>query len=302
MGEATLRGFTAATWNVRGISEVGKRQRVEEWMRRAGIDLLTLQETKANRAQTQRQGVVLKYWSRLGDGGGGRSLAGGRLEGPAVARKAVEHFGVGMLGVSTGGEALGRAPHGSELRGAALTTICCAAPHAAQADGDKEGFYDALRARAREAKGAHALLIGGDFNARILRETGPMARHLGTRTLPPPLAEEQAGMGEAGARAGRGRVSGGVEVGVAAATGGQGRRTCTRRFHERRTGRSARSARHASEVDISRSTSYWRGTDGATHGSGPGCTGAPLWTTTTGQLHRRRRSDSSGSRRRSNRK
>lgn len=65
-----------------------------------------------------------------------------------------------------------------------LAVVCCVAPHAGCAEGEKEASYKTLGARVRAQGGKDALLTGVDFSARVSHEPGPQARPVGPCTLP----------------------------------------------------------------------------------------------------------------------
>lgn len=203
-----------ATFNVRGLQEVGKRQAVEEWMHRTGIDLLMLQETKVNRAQTENRRARAWYFtSGVGPGvaaGAAALRAGGWRVPPTVARKAVEHIGVEIVCRGRLRKYLEEVrPRGARMMEVTFATqpclaaVCAAAPHAGRAGAEKESFYLKLAERARAHPGTKAVMIAGDFNAHVAYESGPPARHIGPGVRPRPRErggadERPEGRGEAG--------------------------------------------------------------------------------------------------------
>lgn len=96
-----LEGLALGIFTVRGINEVGKRQIVEDWMQRAGMDLLLLQETKVNRARTENRGACEWYFNTGVGAGAAAEAAALRADGwrvpPPTARRSVEHLGVGIV-------------------------------------------------------------------------------------------------------------------------------------------------------------------------------------------------------------
>ena len=146
-----------ATLNVQGMFRVAKREEVEAWMEKRGVDILALQETHIPTSHKEKRSKHTWYFS----GGEEQDNKGIHAGVAIVIRNELRNYIVQVAPVSD------RIMY-ITLKGRRNMDVFSVYAPTAQADEQKKTtFYKELTAATKTSKSKNILFIMGDFNARI---------------------------------------------------------------------------------------------------------------------------------------
>ena len=176
------RKLNIATWNIRGLNEITKRQQVDKWMETKGIDILLLQETKVNTECTETRDYSHMFFATEVPRSLVDAVEKDRAAGKKIAKerweRATEKRGIGiavakkMMPFIQDIEAISGRIMTITIKGAPdYTIINTYSPHADYALNEKEKHYEALQKTIAEIPCKNWWMMAGDFNARLYDTT-----------------------------------------------------------------------------------------------------------------------------------
>ena len=186
-----------ATFNIRGINEITKRQQLDEWMDSGKIDIALLQETKINTNSIERGLHTFTYFNTEVDPAARDRIEQKRQSGHRITKREAEDImekrGTAIMvhqrlapyikQVTThGGRTMALHLHGAP----GYTIINTYCPHADFTREEKEKHYESLTDILTEAQHNSIPIIGGDFNARLYSQQGLAREVFGKWILPHP--------------------------------------------------------------------------------------------------------------------
>lgn len=150
--------YKIATWNVRGLNEIGKIENVMNEMKNMNIDILGVSETFL-------QGTG-DFTTNLPTGERFRTMySGGDISRKGTAFICNERTATHVTNILPISERI--IAINVQASPANIFIIQCYAPNLATDDEEKEAFYDDLRETIKKKKYQEVLILTGDFNAKV---------------------------------------------------------------------------------------------------------------------------------------
>ena len=186
-----------ATFNIRGINEITKRQQLDDWMNSERIDIALLQETKVNTKSIERGINTFTYFNTEIDAAARDKIEQRRQAGQKINKREAEGImekrGTAIMvhqrlapyikQVTThGGRTMALHLHGAP----GYTIINTYCPHAEYTREEKEKHFESLADIITKAQTNSIPIIGGDFNARLYSQQGLAREVFGEWILPHP--------------------------------------------------------------------------------------------------------------------
>ncbi len=173
--------YRIATLNVHGMKRIGKREEVEEWMKRKGIHILVIQETATDKDSREMRGEYTWYFS-----GEKKTLQGWTYGVGVIINNEIVKNIDDIIPITDRLIVL-------RLKGTMTTTIIGTyMPQAHRPKEEKDAAYKELESQIRKYKAQGPIYIMGDMNARIQKPEGnEERRHIGTHTFEPETAGTQ---------------------------------------------------------------------------------------------------------------
>jgi len=159
VGEAIKYGeeLRLATLNVQSVCKPTMRLQLTQYMEEHGVGLLAIQETKAPQVTQYVIGNFL--FAMAGASEGNREHAGVGFVIRSDVRRAVSGIAVGQEGRIVAVSL--------DIAHRALVVICCYSPQSARPEEERTAFFESLSEMMGRVERKHAMLLLGDFNARI---------------------------------------------------------------------------------------------------------------------------------------